>query len=193
MRGSSLAVTMSAPGVDGWRQDAFARYVRPELEVLYRAALTLTGQPADAEDLVQETVIRAYRALERFDGRHPRAWLLTIMRHAQVNQNRRRRPRLLDDSDEWERFAAGTSTQAGPEEIVVGNTFDWAVEIAFSALPTKQQRVVELVDIDGLTYGEAAQVLGVKEGTVMSRLHRARTRIRTRLAVIGFPPMRGRA
>lgn len=79
---------------------AFAVYVLPQVEVLYRVARSLTGQPADAEDLVQDTLLRAFRAIEGFDGRHPRAWLLTILRNTEHNRHRRRRPVLLDDPAE---------------------------------------------------------------------------------------------
>ena len=75
------------------RGTAFERYVLPELDVLLRVARSLTHNAADAEDLVQETLIRAHRSIDRFDGRHPRAWLLTILRNANVNRARRRRPR----------------------------------------------------------------------------------------------------
>lgn len=71
---------------------AFARYVEPEVEVLLRVARTLTGSWADAEDLVQDTLIWAYRGVGRFDGAHPRAWLLTILRNTNQNAHRRRRP-----------------------------------------------------------------------------------------------------
>src|SRR5260370_10490925 len=80
---------------DALRNANFTRYVLPEIEMLLRAARTLTAQPADAEDLVQDTLIRAYQAPDRFDGRHRRAWLLTIMRHPEANQRRRRGPLLL--------------------------------------------------------------------------------------------------
>lgn len=63
---------------------AFARYVEPEVPILYRVALTLVGQRVDAEDLVQDTLVRAYRTIDRFDGAHPRAWLLTILRNTTV-------------------------------------------------------------------------------------------------------------
>ncbi|WP_344265060.1 RNA polymerase sigma factor [Streptomyces sodiiphilus] len=170
------------------RRRAFARFVLPEVEVLLRVARTLTTQPADAEDLVQDTLLRAYRAVDRFDGRHPRAWLLTIMRRAEINRHRRRRPHLLDDpDDDLERLAAVPAGRAGsPEETVVDETFDEVLETAFRALPVKHQQVVRLVDIDGLSYGEAARLLDVPEGTVMSRLHRARKRIRGRLAAAGL-------
>ena len=79
--------------------DAFERYVLPEVEVMLRVARSLTRNHADAEDLVQDTMLRAYRAIDRFDGRHPRAWLLTILRNTHINRNRRRRPELLRDPD----------------------------------------------------------------------------------------------
>ncbi|MGW0733128.1 RNA polymerase sigma factor [Streptomyces sp. NPDC002851] len=177
----------------GPRDKAFAQYVLPEVEVLLRVAMTLTAQPADAEDLVQDTLVRAYKAVDRFDGEHPRAWLLTIMRRAELNRHRRRRPHLLDDPDaDLDRLA---STPAGPdtspEEIVVGEEFDEVVDAALSALPDKHRQVVRLVDIGGLTYAEAARILDVPEGTVMSRLHRARKRIRARLTAAGLAPKRG--
>ena len=71
---------------------AFERYVLPEIEVLLRVANSLTRNHAEAEDLVQDTLLRAYRAIDGFDGRYPRAWLLTILRNTHINRNRRRRP-----------------------------------------------------------------------------------------------------
>ena len=78
---------------------AFERYVLPEIEVLLRVANSLTRNYAEAEDLVQDTLIRAYRGIDGFDGRHARAWLLTILRNTHINRNRRRRPELLRDPD----------------------------------------------------------------------------------------------
>lgn len=170
-------------------EQAFATYVVPEVDVLYRVALSITRHPADAEDLVQDTLLRAYRAIDRFDGRHPRAWLLTILRNTQINRVRRRRPELMRDPDATMAVAASTaSTDRDPEDLVIGETFDAVVEAAFAELPDKFRQIVELVDIDGLSYAEAAEVLGIPEGTVMSRLHRARSRIRRRLAVAGLAP-----
>ncbi|MBB6421493.1 RNA polymerase sigma factor [Streptomyces sp. AK010] len=175
------------------REQAFTRYVLPEVEVLLRVALSLTSQPADAEDLVQDTLLRAYRSADRFDGKHPRAWLLTIMRNVEVNRHRRRRPHLLDDPDaDLDRLAvAPAGVPPTPEEVVVGEQFDEVVDSAFAALPQQHQQVVRLIDVDGLTYADAARLLGVPEGTVMSRLHRARKRIRSRLAAAGLAPKRG--
>ena len=164
----------------------FNRYVVPEIEVLYRVARSITRNPTDAEDLVQDTMLRAYRAVDRFDGRHPRAWLLTIMRNAQINRVRRKRPELLQDPDTTlERLQDENSTQLGPEATVVEQIFDAAIENAVEALPDKFRSVVELIDIQGLSYQEAADLLGVPTGTIMSRLHRARTRIRKHLESSG--------
>ena len=185
----------ATPAQDEKRQrEAFATHVVPEIDVLFRVARTLVPRPADAEDLVQDTLLRAYRSIGSFDGRHPRAWLLTIMRNTQVNRTRRRRPELLDDP-----AAAGKTSDyederlRSPEAIVVGATFDAVVVDALDALPDRFRQVVELVDIGGLTYAEAAEAIGVPVGTIMSRLHRARTRIRSRLAAAGLAPGRRKA
>jgi RNA polymerase sigma-70 factor (ECF subfamily) len=168
--------------------DAFERFVVPELDVLLRVAMSLTRNSADAEDLVQDTLLRAYRAVDRFDGRYPRAWLLTIMRNAQVNRVRRRRPELMRDPDAGDRLLESQEPHDSAEQDALCEAFDAAVEKALDELPDKFQRVVRLVDLDGLSYQEAAEVLGVPIGTVMSRLHRARSRIRGRLSDDGLLP-----
>jgi RNA polymerase sigma-70 factor (ECF subfamily) len=161
------------------------------MEVMLRVARSITRDPVDAEDLVQETVIRAYRAIERFDGRHPRAWLLTIMRNAQMNRVRRRRPELMRDPDAtMARMADAGEGGESAEALVVDRTFDAVVERAFRSLPEKFRLVVELVDLDGLAYQEAADVLDIPVGTVMSRLHRARNRIRDQLVAADLAPRR---
>jgi RNA polymerase sigma-70 factor, ECF subfamily len=168
--------------------EAFERYVLPEVEVMLRVARSLTGNTADTEDLVQETMIRAYRAIGRFDGRYPRAWLLTILRNCNINRQRRRRPELVSDTDAADRLLESQTPHTSAEDVVVGEMFDATVQSAVDHLPDRFRRVVELVDIDGLSYQEAADVLGVPIGTVMSRLHRARQRIRSRLAAAGLVP-----
>lgn len=165
------------------RQDAFATYVLPEVEVLLRVARSLTRHPSDAEDLVQDTLLRAFRAVDRFDGRHPRAWLLTILRNTNANRLRGRRPEVLSDTD-IDRAAAPADDE--PEARALRGTFDAAVEQAFAALPDKFRRVVELVDLGGLSYQEVSVTLDLPIGTVMSRLHRARKRIRADLEAAGL-------
>jgi RNA polymerase sigma-70 factor (ECF subfamily) len=167
--------------------------VLPELDVLLRVARSLTARPADAEDLVQDTLLRAYRSIDGFDGQHPRAWLLTILRNTHINRNRRRRPVLLHDQHAaLERLATTARTPAGegPEGVVVGAEFDAVVADALNSLPERYRQVVALVDVEGLNYAEAAEALAVPVGTVMSRLHRARSRMRQRLAAAGLVPRR---
>lgn len=157
----------------------------PEIEVLLRVAYSLSRKHAEAEDLVQDTLLRAYRGIAGFDGRHPRAWLLTILRNTHINRNRRRRPELLRDPDAGlDRVAVA----ADRTDAIVDDDLDVEIVRALEALDEPFRRIVELVDIDGLTYAEAAEVLDVPVGTVMSRLHRARSRIRDRLDRAGLAP-----
>jgi len=187
-----VVVEQPRPSIDEARRTAFAQYVVPELEVLARVATSITRRHVDAEDLVQDTLLRAFRSIDRFDGAHPRAWLLTIMRNAEVNRTRRRRPELLHDPDTALEQPTATTSGLGqrPEDVVLGEQFDGVVAGAFAALPEKFRQVLELVDLNGLSYAEAANVLGVPEGTVMSRVHRGRRRIRDRLTAAGLAPRR---
>lgn len=168
-------------------KEAFDRHVVPEIEVLLRVARSLTHNAADAEDLVQDTLVRAFRAIDRFDGRHPRAWLLRILRNTHINRNRRQRPELLRDPD-------GSSNQlaqlAGAEQTDASVDAGFAAEIeqALADLDEPFRRVIELVDVEGFSYAEAAEALGIPVGTVMSRLHRARGRVRDRLNHAGVAP-----
>jgi len=154
----------------------------PELEVLARVARSITGTPPDADDLVQDTLLRAYKAIDRFDGRYPRAWLLTIMRNAQINRVRRKRPELMRDPDTTLAVVANTDSDAQtPESTIVDQTLDAAIERSLATIPDQFREAIHLVDIDGLSYNEAAAVLDVPVGTIMSRLHRGRKLIRTSL------------
>lgn len=98
------------------RDRVFRQYVLPELEVLYGVAMRLTRDRDDAEDVVQETLLRAYRAIDRFDGRYPRAWLLTILRNTNINRVRKRKPDLLRD----ERCTFGVMPARGADGRVDG-------------------------------------------------------------------------
>lgn len=178
---TSAANPVTAPAE---RDRAFEQWVVPELAVMFHVALSLTHDHAEAEDLVQDSIIRAYRGMERFDGSHPRAWLLTIVRNTHINRHRRQRPELLDDPA---LFEARSGNVAGPEEVVLSAVFDDKVETALRDLPIDQQTVIELVDVGGLTYQETALVLELPVGTVMSRLHRGRKRIKHKLSGIALP------
>jgi len=157
--------------------------VEPEIEVLLRVALTITSSQADAEDLVQDTLLRAYRAIDRFDGRYPRAWLMTILRNTNANTHRRRRPGTIGD---WELLqtakpAFGRSHQPSVEECFVDHELHADLDAAIRALDPRFLAALILVDVHDLSYSEAAAVMGVPVGTVMSRLSRARDRVRKSL------------
>ncbi|OMQ15218.1 RNA polymerase subunit sigma-70 [Modestobacter sp. VKM Ac-2676] len=176
---------MSTPPADplAGRAELFRLHVEPELDVLLRVARTLTRSWTEAEDLTQETLVRAWRALDRFDGAHPRAWLLTILRHTHVNMHRRHRPDTVEDVGilPGARPAFGAVSEPTPEEQLVLQILPDDLERAVDSLGPKFQTVLVLVDINGLTYAEVAELLDVPLGTVMSRLSRARQRVRAHL------------
>lgn len=156
--------------------------------MLLRVARTLSGSWADAEDVVQESLIRAWRAADRFDGAHPRAWLLTILRHTFLNFRRRERPDLVADASglEGHRPAFGAAACLDPEQRHVEREFSAALTTAIVALDPRYRTVLLLIDIDQLSYAQAGAVLHVPLGTAMSRLSRARANLRRRLGTL-FP------
>jgi RNA polymerase sigma-70 factor (ECF subfamily) len=162
-------------------EEAFRSYVVPEVEVLLRVARSITRHDADAEDLVQDTLIRAYRAIDRFDGAYPRAWLLTIMRNTQRNRVRKRRPVLLIEGGDGRDQLANVGGGTEPEVMFDATLLEANLQAAVDALPESFRAAVELVDLSGLTYEEAAAVLEAPVGTIMSRLHRGRARLRQQL------------
>lgn len=165
--------------------ERFERWVLPEVEVLMRVARSMTRSTHDAEDLVQDTMVRAFRSIDRFDGRHPRAWLLTIMRNAEINRHRRQRPSLLTAAQQTLPDPVADDGATAETHAMV-TSFDAAVETAFERLSPDFREMIELVDVGGLTYAEAADAAGVPEGTVMSRLHRARAKVRASLDGHGY-------
>jgi RNA polymerase sigma-70 factor (ECF subfamily) len=165
------------------RARGFREVVEPEIPLLLRAARGLTKSSADAEDLVQETLIRAFKAIQQFDGAHPRAWLLTILRNTNVNMNRRQRPSLLDDGIFWEDAtpAFGNDHGSSAEETAIARSFSAEIRQGMKDLDPRFREVLVLVDIQGFNYTDCAAILGVPVGTVMSRLSRARKRLREHL------------
>ncbi len=169
--------------------EAFERYVVPELAALLRVAQSLTRNSHDAEDLVQDTILRAFKAISSFDGAHPRAWLFTILRNTHINRNRRQRPDLLDDPHDAE--SVPETRRSDPADLAEDAAFREAVIAATAALPEKMRLVVELVDLESCTYAEVATALDIPIGTVMSRLHRGRRQIKEQLIASGL--VRGKA
>ncbi|WP_460353825.1 sigma-70 family RNA polymerase sigma factor [Mycobacterium sp. ZZG] len=164
----------------------FERDVLPLLDQLYRAAVRHTGNPADAEDLVQETMVKAYRAFHRFeDGTNTRAWLLRIMTNTWITSYRRARCRpeeLLSEDITDAQFAGQarhSSTGLPSAEVAALEALgDDEVRDALGALREDQRLVVYYADVEGLRYREIAHILDVPVGTVMSRLHRGRRALR---------------
>lgn len=175
----------SATSTTEAEQEAFRTHVVPQIEMMLRVGYSLTGSWADSEDLVQDTLIRAWRAIDRFDGRHPRAWLLTILRRAHLNSVRRQRPQTTDDEGllQRSRGAFGSATSPSAEEVVTERGLSPQLERAVLALDPTFRTVLLLVDVQQLSYAEVAAALGVPVGTVYSRLSRARDRIRKQLNV----------
>ena len=161
----------------------FEDYVVPEIPYLYDQARRLTGSPSDAEDLVQDTLMRALGAIERFDGAHPRAWLMTILRNVNINRARRRTP-SADDTDPDTLVALGRE----PADLADARELAEAVAEVVDGLPEAFRSVLVAVDGEGLSYADAAVALHLPIGTVMSRLHRARRRLRAGLAERGLAP-----
>jgi len=162
------------------RNSAFRAVIEPELPVLLRVARGLTRSTVDADDLVQETVIRAFNAILTFDGAHPRAWLLTIMRNTNMNMHRRKRPSLVEDWSflEHASLAFGAEESKSAEEVFAKERLSDELIHGIKTLDQRYRDVLFLVDIQGLNYAECAALLGLPVGTVTSRLSRARQNLR---------------
>ncbi len=157
--------------------ERFRALLDDELGTLLRVARTLASDPGEAEDLVQDAVLRAWRAFDRFDGAHPRAWLLTIVRNTHLNRVRRQRPLLLADPERVPDPAAPDD----PEAEAIAKIGDPRVRAELAKLAPRYRDALIAVDLGDLSYAEAAVLLDVPEGTVMSRVSRARARLRERL------------
>jgi len=172
----------------GDRSREFEEVALVHLDALYRSALRLTHNRSEAEDLVQETCLRAFRGFHRFNpGTNCRAWLFTILRNAFLNRIRQAgRDVLAGESVDLESTAfpgvAETLPARGhPDEEFFQTVLHGDVDRALKALPLPLREVVILADLEGLAYKEIAQVVGCPIGTVMSRLSRGRGLLRQAL------------
>ena len=164
-------------GVTTSNREAFDQDILPHLDLLYRVALRYSREPARAEDLVQDTLLKAFRSWDKFQpGTSARAWLLAIMRNTFINIYRRekREPITLD----LERMDLQPSTSEAEDNDPEGAFFDQIVDErilrALDALPLDFREVLVLSDVEGLPYAEISQALDIPAGTVKSRLFRAR-------------------
>jgi RNA polymerase sigma-70 factor (ECF subfamily) len=156
-------------------------------EHLYRIALRLTGSRQAAEDLVQETYLRAFRAWRSYrPGTNLAAWLATIMRNANLDELRRqsRRPvqEPLDDDGDYYLYNRLAAAGPQPQDEVIARLSGNAIVSALGDLPPNFREVVVLVDVGDFTYADAAGILGIPIGTVMSRLYRGRRLLKRALA-----------
>jgi RNA polymerase sigma-70 factor (ECF subfamily) len=165
-----------SPPVDEKRA-GFEREALVHLDVLYRVALRLSGNAADADDLVQETMLKAYRSWDQYEkGTNAKAWLLTILRHAFINEYRRRQrhPESVD-VDTIEPFAVFPEVQdEDPQGAFFDRIVDDEVLKAIDQLPETFRETLVLSDVEGMSYQEIAGILEIPVGTVKSRLFRAR-------------------
>ena len=174
-----MSLTRGRPAHNGGSgpEAAFEREALACLDSLYGAGLRLTGNPADAEDLVQDTYLKAFRASNQFEpGTNLKAWLFTILHNTFLNRRRRAvKEPVAVESDEIERLAADRPGYAQtPEQILLRDTLDLDLQDALDALPEAFRQAVWLRDVEEFTYAEMATMLGVPIGTVMSRISRGR-------------------
>jgi RNA polymerase sigma-70 factor (ECF subfamily) len=182
---SSESAAPEAAGTSRARDaDAFARQALPWRGQLYTAALRMTGNPVDAEDLVQETYAKAFAGFGSFqEGTNIRAWLARIALNAFLSARRRPIAEIPSDWVDSDRGPArGGSFAPSAEDAALARMPDLALRDALRALPPHLRATVYLADAEGFKYAEIAELTRVPIGTVMSRLHRARTRLRVQLA-----------
>lgn len=159
--------------------------IKAHLDALYRTALRLTGRPQDAEDLVQETFLRAWRSLHTYRaGTNPKAWLFRILHNAHIDRYRAA-TRTVPTVDEIEGQDPAFVVHETPESVVADAVMEAEVRDALMKLPEVFRACVVLADLEGFSYQEIADTLGIPRGTVMSRLFRGRRAMRKALADYG--------
>jgi RNA polymerase sigma-70 factor (ECF subfamily) len=170
-------------------KERFEAEAVPLRQRLYAGALRLTGNPADAEDLLQETYLRAYRGFAGFEpGTNLRGWLFRIQRNVFITSYRKRQsepvtvaPSDWNEGTERVLYSVGPAAGASAEATVIDAIPDQGLQEALTSLPEHYRRVVLLFDVDGFSYREIATMVGVPLGTVMSRIHRGRRALRADL------------
>jgi RNA polymerase sigma-70 factor, ECF subfamily len=180
------------------RKALFEQDVVPVMGQLYPAALRLTKNPSDAEDLLQETMAKAYVGFHQFrPGTNLRAWLYRILSNTFINSYRKRRREPVqapgaEFNEDWQVSADRLALPVRSAEAeALDRLADSDVLGALRDLPEDFRMTIYLADIEGYPYREIAEMMGTPIGTVMSRLHRGRSKLRERLAKYAPPPQRG--
>lgn len=184
-------MTTSEPG------QLFEEQALPFMDQLYAAALRMTRNPADAQDLVQETFVKAFAAFGQFQqGTNLKAWLYRILTNTFINTYRKKQREpyqgTIDELEDWQMGGAVSTTATthrSAEAEAIDHLPDSAVKDALQAIPEDFRMAVYFADVEGFSYQEIADIMKTPIGTVMSRLHRGRRMLRDRLT--GYARERG--
>ncbi|WP_116114315.1 RNA polymerase sigma factor SigE [Austwickia chelonae] len=174
-------VTVDSADAAGWVAPTWEEVVREHSSRVYRLAYRLTGNPHDAEDLTHDVFVRVFRSLDSYQPGTFEGWLHRITTNLFLDRMRRKQ-RIRFDALAEESAARLPSREAGPEQRYEERTFDDDVQRALDAMAPEFRAAVVLCDIEGLSYEEVAAALGIKLGTVRSRIHRGRSQLRQALA-----------
>jgi len=193
---SELAVVDRSAESAAQKKLRFERDAMQYTNQMYAAALRYTKDPHDAQDLVQDTYAKAFVAFHQFEpGTNLKAWMYRILTTTFINTYRKdqRRPQISDgELEDWQIFSASSHTSdqgRSAEDVALDGIVDLDVRAALAAMPEDFRMAVYLADVEGFSYKEIAEIVGVPAGTVMSRLHRGRKLLRASLA--GYAKERG--
>lgn len=174
-------------GTEIQKQQDFNEEMLPHLDAIYNFALRLTSDPNDAEDLVQDTIVKAFRFFSSYEkGTNAKAWLFRILKNSYINNYRKKskQPHQVDYAEVSQYYESVRSEQTETsdlEDLMFREMLDDDVTTALTDLPEDFRTVVLLCDVEGFTYEEIANMLDVPIGTIRSRLHRGRNLLRAQL------------